>query len=444
MTERDRTRYALFVLFLINLLNFYDRQILAAVTEPIRREWLLSDTAMGWLGTAFTLFYAAVGLPLGRWADRGARPRILGIGVAVWSVCTAASGFAWNYASLFAARMGVGFGEASCAPAANSLIGDLFPPARRARAISIFMLGLPLGLFLSSVVSGIVAKSYGWRMTFFVATVPGLLLAVLALRIADTPREAMDAADAATRSAPIGGERFWRPYARLLRIPTLRWIVLSGVLHNFNAYAVAAFMPAYLGRYHGLDLRAANVVSGVMLGAVGIVSLVAGGAAADWAWRRRRDGRLVLGSAAMFLGTPLIYFALRQEPGHIATFMLLMGTGWMLFYMYYATVYAAVHDVVPRDLRGTAMSFYFFWMYVLGGAFGTPMLGALSDRLARAAAQGSAMTEQSRATGLHGAFFIVPCVSLLLALVLFAASRSVGRDAQAVQGRVAHSPASSS
>ena len=441
MTERDRTRYALFVLFLINLLNFYDRQILAAVTEPIRREWQLSDTAVGWLGTAFTLFYAAVGLPLGRWADRGARPRILGIGVAVWSACTAASGLAWNYATLFAARMGVGFGEASCAPAANSLIGDLFPPARRARAISFFMLGLPLGLFLSSVMSGIVAKSYGWRMTFFVATAPGLLLAVLAWRIADSPRGAMDAA---TQTEHAAGEPFWRPYARLLRIPTLRWIVLSGVLHNFNAYAVAAFMPAYLGRYHGLDLRAANVVSGVMLGAVGIVSLLAGGAAADWAWRRRRDGRLVLGSAAIFLGTPLIYFALRQEPGHIAAFMLLMGTGWMLFYMYYATVYAAIHDVVPPDLRGTAMSLYFFWMYVLGGAFGTPMLGALSDRLARAAAQGSVMTEQFRATGLHGAFFIVPCVSLLLAFVLFAASRSVGRDAHVVLGEIAHLPTSSS
>ncbi len=435
MPQRDRARYALILLFLLNLLNFYDRQILAAVTEPIRREWMLGDAAMGWLGTAFTLFYAAVGLPLGRWADRGSRPRILGIGVAVWSACTAASGLAWNYTSLFLARMGVGFGEASCSPAANSLIGDLYPPDRRARAISLFMLGLPVGIMLSNVLSGVIAKAYGWRMTFFVATIPGLLLALLVWRLVDPPR---GAADQAARPAPTERESFWGPFGQLLRIPTLRWIVLSGALHNFNAYAVNAFMPAYLGRYHGLDLRQANVATGLTLGSVGIVSLVVGGMAADWSRRWRPDGRLLLGSAALLLSTPCLYIALRQPPGSVAPFLVFIGIGWMLFYLYYATVYASVHDVVRPELRGSAMSLYFFWMYVLGGAFGTAILGMLSDRFARramAAAGGSEMTEALRATGLHEAFFVVPTLSLLLAGVLFAASRTVARDMHAVAGQ---------
>ena len=140
MKQSHSTRYVLALLFLINLLNFYDRQILAVVTEPIRLEWNLSDTQIGWMGTAFTLLYAAIGLPLGRLADTSSRPRVLAIGVGIWSAFTALTGMAWGYWSMFLARMGVGVGEASCSPASNSLIADLFPADRRARAIGTFML----------------------------------------------------------------------------------------------------------------------------------------------------------------------------------------------------------------------------------------------------------------------------------------------------------------
>ncbi len=123
----------------MNVLNFYDRQILGAVAEPIRRELNLSDTRMGLLSTAFTLVYAAVGIPLGRLADTWKRNQLLSLSLAAWSVLTAASGLVRGYGSLFVTRLGVGIGEASCAPAANSLIGDLFPPSQRARTLSIFV-----------------------------------------------------------------------------------------------------------------------------------------------------------------------------------------------------------------------------------------------------------------------------------------------------------------
>ena len=149
--------------------------------RSIRKEWGLSDKSMGALGTVFTLLYAAVGLPLGRLADYTRRTTILGVGVFFWSLFTAAGGLTRNYWQLFAVRLGVGVGEASCAPAATSLIGDLFPAKRRGMALSIFMLGLPLGIAAAFLVSGRVAHLYSWREAFYVAGAPGLLLAFLTL-----------------------------------------------------------------------------------------------------------------------------------------------------------------------------------------------------------------------------------------------------------------------
>ena len=166
--------FALIVLFAINTLNFFDRQILGAIGEPIRKEFGLDDSSLGLLGTAFTLLYAFVGVPLGSLADKFGRKRILSVGVFVWSLLTAGTGLVQNFGQMFALRLGVGVGEASCAPAANSLIGDLFPASRRAKALAIFMLGVPVGLALSFAISGSVAKQYGWRAAFFVAGIPGI------------------------------------------------------------------------------------------------------------------------------------------------------------------------------------------------------------------------------------------------------------------------------
>ena len=423
--ENNRAWFALWVLFGINAMNFYDRQILAAVTEPIRKEWALSDTAMGTLGTAFTLIYAAVGVPLGRLADSWSRNKLLSIGVAVWSVLTAASGLAWNFASLFVSRLGVGVGEASCAPAANSLIGDLYPPRKRAVALSIFMLGLPIGIFLSMRLSGMIAHAYGWPKAFFFAAVPGLILAVLALKIPEPHRGASEEHPSA------GRQRAGSPYWVVLGIPTIMWIIVSGALHNFNMYAVNSFLTAFLMRYHQMGLKEANNVSSIVLGAVGVIGLLGGGWAADRLSRTRADGRLLLSAVTMFIAAPCIYFALEQPPGAIVGFMLLMGTGSMLMFIYYSCVYAAIQDVVEPALRGTAMALYFFAMYVLGGSLGPVGTGMLSDHFAKkamAAAGATAMTEQFKAAGLHSAMYVIPLLCAVLAVLLFAASRTVSSD----------------
>ncbi len=454
--QNRRAWYALAVLFGINLMNFFDRQILAAVTEPIRKEWNVSDTQMGLMGTAFVLLYAVVGLPLGRWADLGQRRIILAVSVALWSVFTALSGMAGSYQMLFAARMGVGIGEAGCSPAGNSLIGDLFPARQRARAVAVFMLGLPMGIFLSNILSGLMAKNYGWRAPFYIAFVPGVILALLALRIHEPERGASEEIKTTTITSPTKSStnpsatselllwqrlRVWfAPFLQVLRIPSIWLISFSGALHNFNAYAVNAFMPALLGRYHELDIRQANLRSGIVLGAVGVVSLLLGGVLADAARRWRMNGRLIMASVSFVLSTPLVYLAIGRPKGDITMFMILMAAGWMLFYLYYVTVYPAIQEVVEPHLRGTAMAVYFFAMYVLGGAFGTYVLGSLSDHYAKqamAAAGATQMSEAFRAVGLHDAFGIVPIISAALAVTLLLASLTVAKDMTKLQERMA-------
>lgn len=429
--NQNQAWFALAVLFLINTMNFFDRQIAASVGKPIIDEFKLTDSDFGDMAMAFTLIYAAVGVPLGRLADRGNRSRILSIGVAAWSLFTAAGAAAWNYSSLFAARMLVGVGEASCSPAGNSLLGDLYPANRRARATSVFMLGLPIGIFLSNMFGGIIAKNYGWRRTLLIAAVPGLILAGLAFFIKEPKR-------GATEAVKIEHEHHtgWEPYRRVLSIPTMWWIILSGALHNFNAYAVNSFMPLYLGRYHGLDVADAGYVSAVVLGAVGVVGLLGGGLAADWARKKSPNGRMLLSAFALLISTPCVYLALNVPKGSLTSFMILMGVGWMMIYVYYVTVYPAVQDVVEPSLRGTAMALYFFAMYLLGGAFGAKILGNLSDYFAKQAMTESGatvMAESFRAAGLHSAFYVAPIVSLILAAVLFAGARTVARDMEKLQ-----------
>jgi MFS family permease len=439
--------FALCVLFGINTMNFYDRQILAAVTEPVRKEWALTDSAIGFLGTAFTLLYAVVGVPLGRLADCWTRTRLLSIGVTVWSVLTAASGLAWNYGSLFLSRLGVGIGEASCAPAANSLIGDLFPANRRARALSIFMLGLPVGLFLSYWLSGRIAHAYGWRAAFYLACLPGLVLALLALGIREPQRGAAETGDLRRfndSTVQRSNALTTNPYWVVLGIPTMWWIIVSGALHNFNMYAVNSFLTAFLSRYHHLNIKEATFIAAVVLGAVGVIGLLGGGWAADHFGTKRSDGRLLVASLAMVAAAPCLYLALRQPKGATVAFMLWMGAGSLLMFVYYSGVYAAIQDVVEPGLRGTAMALYFFAMYVLGASLGPLGTGMLSDYFARKSmtmARGTLMTEQFKAAGLHQAMHLLPLLALVLALVLFAASRTIAADMQKLrQWMLAPSP----
>jgi len=434
MSYRTKAAFALAVLFAINTMNFFDRQILGAVTEPIRKEWGLSDGAVGALGTAFTLLYAAVGVPLGRLTDRATRTHILAAGVFIWSLLTAVSGLTRSFRELFIARLGVGIGEASCAPASTSLIGDLYPASRRAKALSIFMLGLPIGIALSYAVSGTIAHSYGWRAAFYVAGIPGIICAIAALLIHEPQRGASEV-------HRIGGrKREGSPYLLVLSIPTMWWVILSGALQNFNMYAIGAFLSPFLMRFHEVDIREAGFISMLVFGLSGVPGLILGGIAGDAIVKRQSNGRLLVSAISLLVSVPLIFLALGIARGGTTEFVLLMGAGCGVMYVYYSTVYSAIQDVIEPSLRGTAMALYFFAMYVLGASLGPLGTGLASDLFTARAASAAGVTEMTRqslepfrAQGLHSAMYIIPALNALLALVLFAGSRTVTRDMERLQ-----------
>jgi MFS family permease len=434
LTAFSSARYALAVLFAINMMNFFDRTIFGAIGETIRREWGLGDAAIGALGTAFTLLYAAVGVPFGRLSDKLARTRILAVGLFVWSLLTAASGLARNYWQLFAVRLGVGVGEATCAPAANSLIGDLFPKARRAWALSVFMLGLPIGNALAYAVGGPVAQAWGWRTAFFVAGLPGLLCVLAVLSMREPPR-------GMTEEHAVGARcRAGSPYALVLSIPTMWWLIASGALHNFNMYAIAQFLSPFLIRFHGTSIKNAGLLSTAVYGLSGIGGLLLGGMLADAAYRRRTDGRLLVGAVAIGITSPLMFMALGRPAGDVAGFAVLMGMGCGVMYAYYSTVYSTIQDIIEPSLRGTAMALYFCAMYVFGASAGPVGTGLASDYFTTQAAAAAGVLEHTpkalepfRAAGLHSAMYLIPAIFAALAIVLFAASRTVKKDVQKLQ-----------
>ena len=430
-------KFALFVLFAINLLNFFDRQLMGALGEPIRKQFHLSDTALGLLGTVFIIVYALIGLPLGNLSDKWQRTRLLAIGTAVWSVLTAATGMAQSYTQMFAARLGVGLGEATCAPAGQSLIGDFFPPNRRAFAMGIFMLGLPAGGFAAYASAGWIATHFGWRSVFYIACIPGLILALFALNVREPARGSLDPARVLSAASSPQTSSF----AAVLSLPTMWWIILSGIFHNFNMYALNSFNTPLLQRYHHMTLSDASNASSIAVGAVGAIGLLAGGYVADRMSAKRRNGRLVLAALCMAVAAPCIFLAINQPPGSIAAYIILMALGTITMYVYYSTVYTAIQDVIEPRLRGIAVAIYFCCMYLFGGSLGPVGTGMLSDHFAHKAmldAGAIEMTEAFKATGLHNAMYAVPILAVAAALVLFAASRTVEKDAR--KRELMHSP----
>ena len=219
MPSRRGATFAIVILFLINILNFYDRNVAGALVEPMRKEFHLNDTQVGLLGTAFTVLYAIIGVPLGRVADLWSRKRLLGGGMVIWGSLTALAAVVTSFGGLMVSRLGVGIGEAACAPTATSWIGDLVAPAKRARALALFMLGVPVGGALSYFFSGPIAQAYGWRTAMVIAAVPAFLLLPALLFLHEPERGASEMHT--FKEAP--GSMF-----SVLRIPTLWWIVASG------------------------------------------------------------------------------------------------------------------------------------------------------------------------------------------------------------------------
>jgi MFS family permease len=422
MPSRKGATFAIIILFLINILNFYDRNVAGALVEPMRKEFHLNDTQVGLLGTAFTVLYAIIGVPLGRVADLWSRKRLLAGGMVIWGVLTALAAVVTSFGGLMVSRLGVGIGEAACAPTATSWIGDLVAPSKRARALALFMLGVPVGGALSYFFSGPIAQAYGWRMAMVIAALPAFLLLPALLFLHEPQRGASEAHTYV--QAPVS---MWT----VLRIPTLWWIIASGALINFNMYAIGTFMPALLGRIHGLKVGPSGIATGILYLTGGLAGGLLAGLIGDRIIHKRQNGRLLAAAAISLAGAPFAYFGAMQPKGAVIAAVALWTVSYGSLNSYYGLVYSSIQDIVAPAQRGATMALYFMAMYLCGASFGPLLTGRLSDHFARVAADAAGsltITDAARAQGLQQAILIVPVLSVLLALVLYMGSRTIGAD----------------
>jgi MFS family permease len=418
MSSRATYR-SLAVLVAVNVLNFYDRNVIGALTEPIRKEFGLSDAQVGLIGSAFIWLYAIVGLPLGRAADTWSRKKLLAGGMIVWAALTGVASMATSYTMLLFTRLGFAVGEAVVAPTATSWIGDLFPATARARPLALFMLGVPVGGALTYFFSGTVAQAYGWRAAMLLAAAPAVILIPFLLRLVEPARGAAETHHEPTKSS----------MAAILKIPTMWWIIASGALLNFNMYAIGTFLPAFLSRIHGLTLARSGIATGIVFAVGGVTGGLLAGRLGDRVIHKRENGRLLLAAAISSLGAPAAFLGISAENTYAAIALIAFAYGTLN--AYYGLVYSAIQDIVAPAMRGSAMAVYFLAMYLCGASFGPLLTGKLSDWMAHRAADAAGanrITEAFKAIGLHQAMFIIPLMSLLLAFVLYCGSRTIAAD----------------
>jgi MFS family permease len=368
--------YVLWLLFFVYVVNFIDRQIFAVVLEDIKHEYQVSDTAMGFLsGPAFALFYTFAGIPIARWADRGSRRFIIALGIAVWSIMTAASGLARSFSQLALARVGVGIGEAAGTPPSHSLISDYFPPERRATALSIYSMGVYVGIMLGYLFGGPIKEAFDWRATFLALGLPGILLAfVVRFTIGEPQRGRWESAGAR------GAQHSVREVLAFLATRrTFVFIVLAGCLQSISAYAFMSWSFTFLLRVHEMQAIQISLWLGFATGLGGMVGAVSGGLITDRFGARDQRAAMFLASTVAALGVPFaLGFALLGD----RTLALLCFVPYNLLQaMYVGPLFATAQGLARPDMRATTSAILLFLFNIAGAVVGPMVVGFLSDSL---------------------------------------------------------------
>lgn len=369
-------RYVLGVLVLVYVVNFIDRQVFSILIEPIKADIHLSDTQLGFLGgVAFAFFYTFAGIPIARWADRGNRITIVTLALVIWSGMTALTGLARGFATLMMARIGVGIGEAGCSPPIHSLISDYFPPERRATALSIYALGIPIGAAIGTLAGGWIGQYYGWRVAFLVVGLPGLLIALLVkLTLREIPRghsEGLNAAAQQTES--VGGViRF------MWRLKSFRHLALAGSLHAFVGYGVGLFLPSFFMRIHGFGL-AETATYLFLIGLTGMIGTFLGGFLGDRLGVRDKRWYAWVPGIATIAAVPFAAaFYLWEDP---IVALLLAIPGAILGPMYLGPTFGMTQTLVKPHMRALASAILLFILNLIGLGLGPLFAGFLSDQL---------------------------------------------------------------
>ncbi|MET0369811.1 MAG: MFS transporter [Sphingobium sp.] len=372
--DKARARYALGVFLLIHVFINVDRSVISLVLEPIREEFKVSDSELGQLSVAFAMFFVFFGLPFGRWVDRGVRRNVLVLTTAFFSVMTALGGLASSFAHLLLSRAATGAGEAGAPPAAVSMISDLFPPERRARAMGIFYIGSPLGFILMFSLGGWLAQHLGWRSVFFVAGVPGLALALLAFLTVREPRRGQ--ADALSVDRTVSWTETFR---FIVTQPGLQHMMAIAVVMNLLTTAVSVWALSFLVRSHDLSIASGGMIMAIAYGGMGVLGPLLGGWVSDTMSRRNVIWRGMSPAITHLAAMPaLVWFLLSPSTLGAA---IALGIWAVLNFSLYPPTITLTQLLAPPRMRGTSIAIYYLIAHVAGVGGGPLLAGILSDWL---------------------------------------------------------------
>ena len=369
-------QYALGVLVVVYTFNFIDRQILSILLEPIKQDLGLSDSALGLLtGFAFALFYATLGIPIARYADKGNRRNLIALALAIWSAMTALSGLAQNFWQLLAARIGVGVGEAGCSPPAHSMIADYFPAHKRATALGIYSLGIPVGILFGFLAGGWLNEFFGWRVAFFVVGVPGILLAILVRYTLREPARGM----AEGRVDQVEQPGIKETFQFMWRKRSFRHLAFGGALTAFVGYGVVTWVPSFLIRSHGMETGEVGTWLGLILGIPGGIGIALGGYMADKLGARDTRWYLWIVSVALLAGVPFAFGVYLSDSALAALLFLIMPIALGNFYQ--ATTFSQTQGLATLRMRSVAAAVLLFILNIIGLGAGPQAVGIVSDLL---------------------------------------------------------------
>jgi predicted MFS family arabinose efflux permease len=377
LSDSYRRRFVL-ILFIVCFFNLADRAVFSVLAPLIRVDLGLSDTQIGLLqGLSFALLYGGLGLPIGRLAERRSRIGIIAIATAFWSVATVFSGAAMSFTQMLLTRIGVGMGEAGFTAPTSSLVADHFPRERRASAMSLIMLGLPIGSMVGAVGAGLIAQHWGWRAGFYAFGIPGILVALLVWRyLSDPPRGLIDGGRAMPASVPPLSAVF----SHLWSTPTLRWIVIGGAICSIGIQGVAQFMALYFVRSFDMPISAAASLFGVISGISLSVGLLAGGFGTDRA--SARDPRWWVLAPAIALLLTALFFNVGFRSPDLVVAVTLIALGCVGAMIHYGPTVGLVQNLTPVNMRSSAAAVFAMLYALAGTGLGPTFVGFASDRFA--------------------------------------------------------------
>lgn len=372
LVSEGARRWALALLFIAYVFNYIDRQVIVILQEPIKAELGLSDTQLGLItGLSFALFYALMGVPIARLADRYSRKGIIALSTLVWSLMTALCAAAGNFIQLLLFRIGVGTGEAGLTPTAHSLISDYYPPQKRAAALAIYSAAGSAGLMVGFLAGGWINEFFGWRMALVAVGLPGVLLAALIWWTMREPRRGQyDAAPAAQADMTAG-------FGALLRNPAFVLLVLGIGCHTFVTYGIGNWAPPFFMRMHGMSTGELGTWLALMGAGPGVIGMISTGYIADRLARTRPHAHMEVALATIVLIVPFHLLGLMAESVGWA----LAGFAGSFFFggAYLGPSIAAAHAMVRNNLRATASALLMLGVNLLGFGLGPFAAGILSD-----------------------------------------------------------------